>query len=449
MAGYVPHNPDEFQKMLEAIGVKQVDELFADIPEAFRLKRPLSLPDGLSEAEVIDHLTDLSYQNIAGDELVCFLGAGVYDHLIPVAIKHLLQRGDFFTAYTPYQAEISQGTLQAIYEYQSLMCGLTGMDVANASMYEGATALAESAHMAMVQTGRNKLVILETIHPEYREVLKGTLKHMNAEIVEVSFEDGVTDFNKIAEKVDTQTAAVIVQYPNFFGCIEDLELICNMSKKFGAMSIVSAYPVALGLLTPPGDFGADIVCGEGQSLGIPMSFGGPYLGFIACKEALIRRIPGRLAGCTSDNRGQRGFVLTLQAREQHIRREKATSNICSDQALMALNATIYLSLLGRDGVKNVASQCLTKAHYLKKKLEKIPGVTIPFTAPFFNEFVIQTQKSEKVLKKMKKEGILPGVTLECWYPQLQDHLLIAVTEKRTAAELDLYCDVLEDVLNGH
>ncbi len=446
MAGFVPHTPQEVTQMLQAIGVKRVEDLFGDIPEKYRLNKPLNLPAGMSEAEVLDKLTDLAYQNIGTDEMTCFLGAGAYDHHIPVVIKHLLSRGDFFTAYTPYQAEISQGTLQAIYEYQSLMCELTGMDVANASMYEGATALAEATHMAQVQTGRSKLVMLDSVHPEYRMVTKGMLMYMGAKIIEVPSDDGVTDLNKLADAIDAETAAVVVQYPNFFGCIEDLETIGNMAKAHGALFIVAAYPIALGILRPPGECGADIVCGEGQSLGIPMSFGGPYLGYIAVKESLIRRMPGRLAGVTTDCRGQRGLTLTLQAREQHIRREKATSNICSNQALMALNATIYLSLLGRDGLREVAVQSLTKAHYLKKELEKLHGLKFPFSAPFFNEFVVQVPNSEKTLKKMRKEGILAGVPLECWYPALQNHLLIAVTEKRTAPELQEYIEVMGGLL---
>ena len=449
MAGFVPHTPQEVTQMLQAIGVKRVEDLFGDIPEKYRLNKPLNLPAGMSEAEVLDKMTDLSYQNIGTDEMTCFLGAGAYDHHIPVAIKHLLLRGDFFTAYTPYQAEISQGTLQAIYEYQSLMCELTGMDVANASMYEGATALAEAAHMAQAHTGRNKLVVLDSVHPEFRQVTKGMLTYMGARFVDVPSEDGVTDITRLSEVVDAETAAVIVQYPNFFGCIEDLELICNMAKAHGALTIVATYPIALGMLKPPGACGADIVCGEGQSLGIPMSFGGPYLGFIAVKEALIRRMPGRLAGVTVDNRGQRGFVLTLQAREQHIRREKASSNICSNQALMALNATIYLSLLGRDGLTEVARQSLIKAHYLKRELEKLSGLKFPFSAPFFNEFVVHVPGSDKVLKKMRKEGILAGVPLDCWYSGLQDHLLVAVTEKRTAPELQEYIDIMGGLLHHH
>ncbi|MFZ2960107.1 MAG: aminomethyl-transferring glycine dehydrogenase subunit GcvPA [Candidatus Ozemobacteraceae bacterium] len=442
MGSYLPNTPEEIKQMLAAIGVPSIEELFSEIPAALRLNRPLNLPEGVSEAEAVQKLSDLSEQNVATDELACFIGAGIYDHRIPLVLNHLLLRGDFFTAYTPYQAEIAQGTLQAIYEYQSLMCELTGMDIANASMYEGATAFAEAANIALNNTNRKKLVVLESVHPEYRAVMNGLVKHLGVNVVTIPVEDGVTDMAKIVDAIDGDTAGVLLQYPNFFGCIEDVAGICAAAKKAGALSVVSTYPVALGVLTPPGQFGADIVTGEGQSLGIPMSFGGPSLGFMAVREPLMRKIPGRISGCTSDNRGQRGFVLTLQAREQHIRREKASSNICSNQALMALNATMYLAILGRDGLREVASHSLQKAHYLKKELSKVAGVQMPFSAPFFNEFVIQVPNARKVLRKLEGEGILGGLLLETFYPRFKDHILIAVTEKRTSQEMDMYKHLL-------
>lgn len=443
MGSYLPHTQAEVKAMLEAIGVKSIDDLFAEIPAELRLNRPLNLPDGLTESETLDEMIELAGMNYGTSEMLSFLGAGIYDHYIPAAINHLLLRGDFFTAYTPYQAEISQGTLQAIYEYQSLICGLTGMDVSNASMYEAGTALVEAINMAKAQTGRNRVVIPETVHPEYRRVANTINTQMGIKIATAPSEDGVTDQVKLAEAVDGSTAAVVVGYPNFFGSVEDLEAIANIAHNVGALLIVTADPMALGLLAAPGNLGADIVCGEGQSLGIPMSFGGPSLGFMACKDALLRKIPGRITGVTCDKTGRRGFVLTLQAREQHIRREKAGSNICSNQALMALNATIYMSLLGREGIRDVANQGFQKAHHLKKELiARVPNVSFPFAAPFLHEFVIKVPNAKKVLTKMAKDGVLGGVLLERWYPSLKNHLLVAVTEKRTAEELDYYCELL-------
>ncbi len=443
MGSYLPHTQAEVKAMLEAIGVKSIDDLFAEIPAELRLNRALDLPPGLSESETIDEMYELAGANYGTTEMLSFLGAGIYDHYIPSAINHLLLRGDFFTAYTPYQAEISQGTLQAIYEYQSLICGLTGMDVSNASMYEAGTALVEAINMAKAQTGRSRVILPETVHPEYRRVAKTINTQMGIELVAAPCEDGVTDLAKLSELVNDSTAAVVAGYPNFFGSVEDLEALANMAHNVGALLIVTADPIALGMLTAPGDLGADIVCGEGQSLGIPMSFGGPSLGFMACKEALLRKVPGRITGATCDKNGRRGFVLTLQAREQHIRREKAGSNICSNQALMALNATIYMSLLGREGIRDVANQGFQKAHHLKKELvAKVPAVSFPFAAPFLHEFVIKVPNAKKLLGKMVKQGVLGGVLLERWYPNLKDHLLVAVTEKRTAEELDYFCELL-------
>ncbi len=446
MSSYVPNTDLQVKEMLATIGVGSIDELFAEIPASVRLNRPLCLPKGLSEPETVRKLTDLAEQNISTAEAVSFLGGGVYDHYIPAAVNHLLLRGDFFTAYTPYQAEVSQGTLQAIYEFQSLMCGLTGMDQANASMYEGGTALAEAVAMAQTQTGRHRVLLPETVHPEYRLVTESLLPSLGAKLVSVPMEDGVTDLARLAEKLDDQTAAVVVQYPNFFGRIEELDEISAAAKRVGAMLVVVANPLALGLLKPPAEFGADIVCGEGQPLGIPMSYGGPSLGFLAAKTALLRKMPGRIAGCTRDVRNQRGFVLTLQAREQHIRREKATSNICSNQALMALSATIYLSLLGEHGVRTVARQCFQKAHYLRRELEKVPGLSFPFHGPFYHEFVVKIPGAKKVLDKMAKEGVFAGIALQRWYPALADCVLVAVTEKRTVEEMNLYCQLLGGLL---
>jgi len=448
MANYIPTTPAEVQEMLGAIGVKTIEDLFAEIPPELRLQGDLNIPEGMSEPEMTRKLTRLSQNNETVDDKVCFLGGGAYDHIIPAAIDHLLLRGDFFTAYTPYQPEVSQGTLQCIYEFQSLICGLTGMDQANASMYEGATATVEAINMATAQTRRNKILVLTTVNPEYRRVINSLNTPLGAEIVNVPFEDGVVDPAKVHEMLTDQVAAVVMQYPNFLGCIEDIEKIAEVAHEAGALAIVVANPIALGLLETPGKLGADIVCGEGQPLGIPLSFGGPYVGFLASKKALLRRMPGRIVGKTTDIDGKTGFVLTLQAREQHIRREKASSNICSNQALMALNATIYMSLMGREGIREVAGQCFQKAHYLKRELAKVDGVSFPFTGSFFHELVVKIPNARKVLGKMAKQGVFAGIPLDNWFANLKDCVLVAVTEKRSKDEIDNYCNLLGGFING-
>lgn len=442
MANYIPNTPDEVQEMLKAIGVKTVEDLFAEIPPELRLQGELNLPAGVSEFEMTKKLAALAGENTTVDQAVCFLGGGAYDHIVPAMIDHILLRGDFFTAYTPYQPEVSQGTLQAIYEFQSLISSLTGMDQANASMYEGASATAEAINMATAQTRRNRVLMLQSVHPEYRRVASTLCGALNTEIVNVPFEDGAIDVARVAEMINKETAAVVMQYPNFFGCIEDIERIAEVAHENGALAIVIANPVALGLLEAPGNLGADIVCGEGQALGIPLSYGGPYLGFLSASKALLRRMPGRIVGRTVDVDGKSGFVLTLQAREQHIRREKASSNICSNQALMALNATVYMSLMGRDGIREVATQSFQKAHYLKRELGEIKGLSFPFTGSFFNEFVIKIPNARKVLGKMAKNGVFAGIPLDDYFAGLKDHVLVAVTEKRTRGELDGYVDMI-------
>jgi len=446
MSHYLPNTDLQMKEMMATIGISAVGELFADVPENVRLGRPLDLPKGVSEPETIQRLKDLAERNISSQEVISFLGGGCYDHYIPAALDHLILRGDFSTAYTPYQAEISQGTLQAIYEFQSMMCCLTGMDQSNASMYEGGSALAEAISMALSQTGRQAAFMAESVHPEYRRVTESLIPKLGGKFGNLPSEDGLVDTSKLAEQIDERTAAVVVQYPNFFGRIEELDEISAIAKRVGALLIVVANPLALGMLTPPGDFGADIVCGEAQPLGIPMSYGGPFLGYLTARTALLRKMPGRITGCTVDNRQQRGFVLTLQAREQHIRREKATSNICSNQALMALCATIYLSLLGEHGLQTVARQCFQKAHYLRREMEKISGLVFPFSGSFFHEFVVRIPNSKKILSKLAKQGTFGGIALERWFPRLTDHVLVAVTEKRTVEEMNLYCQQLKGVL---
>jgi glycine dehydrogenase subunit 1 len=446
MATYIPHTDAELQEMLKVIGVTSMDELFSDIPSKLRLNGKLNLPDGMSEMEMSNRFKELSSMNVTTDKNICFLGGGAYDHIIPAAIDHLLLRGDFFTAYTPYQPEVSQGTLQAIYEYQSLICSLTGMDQTNASLYEGATANVEAIKMAEAQTRRKKVVILETVNPRYRNVVKTINGAQSTVIVTVPTEDGATDLGAIKAQLDNETAAVLVQYPNYFGSIEDIEAIAAAAHEVGALCIVSSNPIALAMLEAPGNLGADIVTGEGQPLGIPLSFGGPYVGFLAAKKALLRRMSGRIVGTAKDVDGKQGYVLTLQAREQHIRREKASSNICSNQALMALTTTIYMSLMGSEGLKEVAMQCFQKAHYMKSELGKMASVTLPFTASFFHEFVVKVPNAKAVLDNLLEQGIFGGILLEKYYPEMKDCILVAVTEKRTKCEIDRFCNLVKEAV---
>lgn len=447
MANYIPNTPDQVQEMLRAIGADSVEELFDEIPPELKLQNDLDMPAGVSELEMSKQLKELAAQNKTVDDTVCFLGGGAYDHIIPAAIDHLLLRGDFFTAYTPYQAEVSQGTLQSIYEYQSLICSLTAMEQSNASMYEGGSALAEAVNMATAQTRRNRVLMLQTVNPLYKKVAESISGAMGTEIITVEFDEVIIDPSKVKKLLNEEIAAVVIQYPNFFGGIEDVEAISQAAKSVGALTIVSTNPIALGLLEAPGNIGADIVTGEGQPLGIPLSFGGPYLGFLAAQKNLLRRMPGRIVGRTKDIDGKDGFVLTLQAREQHIRREKASSNICSNQGLMALTVAIYLSLLGKEGLKDVANQCFQKTRYMKKELQNVAKVTSPYNYSFFNEFVVKIPNAKKILAKMAKNGIFAGIALEDYFPKLKDEVLIAVTEKRTKQEIDDYCKMLGGFLN--
>lgn len=432
---FLPHTEEDRRKMLKVIGVETVEELFADVPPQVRLNRRLNIPGPLSELELIKHLRELSNKNSSLHEYVSFLGAGAYDHFTPSAIDHLLLRSEFYTAYTPYQPEISQGTLTAIFEYQTLICELTGMDNANASMYDGASATAEAALMACESQRRKKIVVASTVHPEYREVLRTYAGGQAIEIAEVPFKNGVADLEKMDQLIDKQTAAVIIQQPNFFGALENVRQISDLIHDRGGLFITVVDPVSLAVLKAPAGYGADIVVGEGQSLGNPLSFGGPLLGFLATTGKLVRRMPGRIVGQTVDSRGQRAFVLTLQTREQHIRREKATSNICSNEALCALAATIHLTMLGKKGLTEVAKLCVQKTNYLKEQLQSA-GFAAPFTAPVFKEFVIKTAKPvEETNQALLKEKIIGGLNLERFYPELKNHLLLCVTEKRTREEM--------------
>ncbi len=442
---YLLHTPAQVEAMLKSIGVHSTEELFRDIPENIRLKDPLTLPEGLSENVAWRHLQELAGKNKDAGQYICFLGAGAYQHYQPRAVNHLLSRSEFYTAYTPYQPEISQGTLQAIFEYQTMICELTGMDAANASVYDGATALAEAALMAAEATKRSKILVSSAVHPEYRATMETYLHGRGISLELTPYWGGLTCQDTLGKKINKDVAALVIQYPNFFGSIENLQQFAEMAHAVGALFIVCADPVSLGVLQSPGKLGADIVVGEGQSLGLPLSFGGPYLGFMATREKYMRRLPGRIVGKTVDRLGREGFVLTLQAREQHIRREKASSNICSNQALCALAATLYLSLMGPRGLEQVGYQCLQKSHYAKTLLSKIKGVTIPFHVPTFKEFVVKTEESpESINRRLWEAGILGGLDLGRFYPELTNHILLCVTEVRTKEEIDKLAQVWGD-----
>ena len=437
MASYISNTTAQQQAMLSEMGNDSLQELFADIPEAVRLSRDLELPPALSELELTSYMRKLSQKNINLDDTSCFLGAGAYDHFIPSAVGNLIARQEFYTAYTPYQPEISQGTLQAIFEFQSMICELTGMDIANASMYDGAIALAEAVAMACSHTGKNEVLIANTVHPESRDVLKTYARYKGIVVKEIGYHNGSIDQNALAAAGSEQTAAVIVQSPNFFGIIEDLGQAAALAHQHKALLIASVDPISLAILKSPGELGADIVVGDGQCLGNPISFGGPGLGFMATSKALMRKLPGRVVGQTTDLDGKRAFVLTLQTREQHIRRDKATSNICSNQALNALAATIYMTVLGKEGLKEVATLCLNKAHYLYDQLIQSGKFAPVFSAPFFKEFAVTSSCDTEVLNEaLLADQIIGGYALDQSYPELKNGWLLAVTEKRTRMEMD-------------
>jgi len=443
---YLPNSPAERAEMLQATGHKSMDDLFAQIPEALKLRGRLNLPGPLSEQEILEYFRDASAQTAR--KFVSLLGAGAYSHYRPVAIDSLISRSEFFTAYTPYQAELAQGTLQAMFEFQTLIAQLTGMDVANASLYDGSTAATEAVLMALRISRRNRVVVARTLHPEYRQVASTYTRHQGVELSEVNYDDnGQIDLDALAASLRPETAAVVVQTPNFLGVIERTREIADLVHKSGALLIVAiTEPLSLALMRPPTD--ADIVCGEAQSFGVPVAFGGPYVGFLAAKEQFVRQMPGRLVGQTHDTEGRRGFVLTLATREQHIRREKATSNICTNQSLCALMVTIYLSLLGKKGLRALALQNLSKAAYAAEKLAAVPGATLPFSGPRFNEFVVKVAAPvDDVLSALREERIIGGLNLERFYPELTNHLLVCVTETVNKSAIDRTVEVAAQVLS--
>jgi len=432
---YIPKTAEEEASMLEGMGLASFDALL-EIPQEFRLNRPLDLPLPLSQMELRQTMQGISQTNKV---MSSFLGAGSYNHFIPTTVDAVLSRSEFYTAYTPYQAEMSQGLLQTIYEYQTLICDLTGMEVSNASIYDGASASAEAVLMALRITKRSEVIMARTVHPHYRAVVKTYLSgNDSVQIVEANMDEGRTSLQALSDQISENTACVLIQSPNFLGQIEDMEEIAELVHRKGALLVMIVDPISLAILKTPGEFGADIAVGEGQAMGNTMSFGGPYVGFFATRRDYIRQMPGRIVAQTVDMDGNRAFCLTLQTREQHIKREKATSGICTNQALNALASAVYLSTLGPEGLKEVAMLCLTKSHQLKEKITAIDRYASPFTAPFFKEFVIKSSAPvASLLKRLERHGILGGVDLGVYYPELKDHLLICVTEKHTESELAL------------
>jgi glycine dehydrogenase subunit 1 len=434
---YLPKSDIERREMLDAIGVASLEDLFSQLPEQARLKRPLDLPAGKSEYEIVDYFRKLGQQTAS--HLPSFLGAGVYRHYRPVLCDVVVSRGEYLTSYTPYQAEIAQGTLTTIFEFQTMVCQLTGMEVANASMYDGSTAVPEAALMAMRITGKDRVLVSRTVHPEYRAVLKTNARNQRMPVVEFGYDHstGKAQLEDLEQKLDAHTAAVIIQNPNFFGCLEDVKTAAELTHRHGALLVVVfTEAVSLGLIAPPVD--ADIVCGELQSFAISPSYGGPFAGVIATKEKFIRQLPGRLVGQTKDADGNRAFCLTLSTREQHIRREKATSNICTNQALIALMATVFMTVYGKQGLRELASQNLAKAHYLGARVKR------RFSAPYFNEFVVSTPDADGVNRKLLERNIVGGLALKRFYPELEDALLLCATEMSRREDMD----VVAEVLNG-
>ena len=444
---YIPNSPEERQEMLKEIGLSSAEELFRSIPADVQLKRKLEVTHPLAENEVIGGMEDFADANGASRK-TSFLGGGVYSHFSPTVVDYLIQRSEFFTSYTPYQLEVTQGTLQYIFEFQTLVCQLTGMDVANASMYDGSTSMAEAFLMAQRVTRRDKVLVAETVHPEYLQVGKTYTQHGDLTLGTIGFN---TETGQILtedlSKLDKETAAIVIQSPNFFGCIEDLKTIADKAHEVGALLIVVVTEaISFGLLKSPGDCGADIVVAEGQSFGIPMSYGGPHVGLFACKQKYVRNMPGRLAGVAYDKDGNRGFVLTLATREQHIRREKATSNICTNQGLIALAATIYMETMGKKGLQEVAMQNAQKTAYAAKKISALDGYTLAFDSPKFNEFVVTaTENAAELLENLSKdENILGGIALSRYYEDRPNDFLVCVTETNTKEQIDSLVEALKN-----
>ncbi len=447
---YLPHTNEEIAKMLAATGAKEMDGLFSNIPKALRCDAKLNIPEGMAEQDLWLELNNIAMTNRTLSCSVSFLGGGAYRHYVPAAVSELASRSEFTTPYTPYQPEVGQGTLQAMFEYQSLICRLFRMDVSNASHYSGATAAADAALMARrVSKNRKRVLLPDNMHPEYRHVIETVIAN-EKEVGTVSSSAGHIDRSELKSMISQDVAAVFVQFPNFFGIVEDLSDVAEKAHAAGALLVaVVPEPISLGILNPPGNWGADIAVGEGLSLGLPVSFGGPTLGIFTARKELVRDMPGRICGRTVDANGRPGYVLTLSTREQHIRRERATSNICSNQALCATTAAIYMSMLGKEGMRELASINAAKADYAKKKLSSVKGVELPFEAPTFNEFVIETEKpASEVLSKLAAEGIMGGIDLGKWEPDMDRDILVCATELNTKEEIDRYAEQLGKALKG-
>jgi glycine dehydrogenase subunit 1 len=441
---FTPHTDEERKSMYAAIGVSGFQDLVKDLPLS---QKELQIPVGLSEGEVVRLALELGSKNQAAPRLTSYIGAGAYDHFSPAAVSALMSRGEFLTSYTPYQPEVSQGTLQTLYEFQSMICELTAMDVTNAGMYEGASALAEAVLLALRETGRKKVLIPQSLHPDYKAVLATYTLESGTQLIEIPQKNGQLDLAFVSKNMSPEIAAVVVQNPNFFGIVEPAAELAPLVQAAGALYIACVNPISLGLLTPPGDYGADIAVAEGQSLGIAPGFGGPFLGLFACKNKWLRKMPGRLVGQTVDVDGKRAFVLTLQAREQHIRREKATSNVCTTTALIGSCATFYMSLVGKQGLRDIAYQNLAKARYAFDQLTQIPGVRSAFKAPFFNEFVLQTKVPAEILQqRFLERQVVSGLPIKKWYPELENASLWCITETKTKADIDHLVKTLKEVL---
>ncbi len=441
---YIPNTDADRQAMMEAIGIGSVEELLTVIPNDVRLDGPLDLPPALSELELHDTMGEMASRNGSADRMASFVGGGMYDHFVPSAIGHLAGRSEFLTSYTPYQPEVSQGTLQGIYEFQTMICELTGLEVANASMYDGASATAEAAMLARSATGRDRVILAGSVHPHYVETVRTYAHGPGIEVETLPCPNGALDPGQLASALTDETACVIVQHPNFYGCLESMSELERVVHGAGALLVMAVDPISLGVIESPGAYGADIAVGEGQSMGNQVSYGGPALGFFAARNRFVRRMPGRIAGQTVDQENRRGFVLTLQAREQHIRRDKATSNICTSQQLNALMATIYLSLIGKEGLKQVAELCLHKSHYAAARIADLPGYELAFDRAFFKEFVVRTPAAPgEIVTRLADDGLLAGIDL-ARFPSLEmeDGLLIAVTERRTRAQIDRLVEAL-------
>ena len=443
---YLPHTTNDRNSLLKEIGLNKEDDLFQNIPEKLRQTR-LGIPDPLTELEVQKRILELAKKNVWLGDYISFLGGGSYDRYIPSTVEHVVSRPEFLTAYTPYQPEISQGTLQFIYEYQSMICSLTGMDVSNASMYDVASAAAEAALMACRVTRREKVLIAKTVDPETQQVVNTYTSGPNIKTEVLPMDEGITCLDSLKSMLNKDVACIVIQMPNYLGNLEEVKKIEKLVHENGALFVVISDPISVGIIKPPGKYGADIVVGSGQSLGCGLTYGGPYFGFMACKEKYMRQMPGRIVGATVDNRGNKAFTLTLQTREQHIRREKATSNICSNHSLNALASCVYLSTVGPTGLKDLANICFQRAHYLAQKISKIPGFKIPFNN-FFSEFVMVLPdgiSEETFMEKMLERRILPGISISKHYEEIPNAILVSVTEKNSEVDLYFFTTVLEEI----